>query len=289
MSKDNPLKRLVYIGIRWYVRHFKFPFRGEKYFSSLLKYFSLYRSTYIKKLHNGQLISVVPEDHIQRTLLWYGFYEKDSILTWEKLIGQDSVVIDIGTNIGYYTLIAAQKARNGKVYSFEPVAVNFQALQQNLKLNNITNVIAYQAGISNARSVAKYFVSSPDNRGMSGMRPAPNFSGLVESIETMTLDEFSRDQNLKKIDFIKLDIEGNELNALHGMLEVLKKFKPVLFIELLGEHLAGYGAEVKDVYHFLKENGYDPCQIHPDGSFNFVNTEDESEMMMFVPAGGMHQ
>ena len=114
--KDNiSLKSLIYSITRWYVRHFKFPFSGEKYFSAFLRKISLFNKPFIKKLHNGQLISLVPQDHIQRTILWYGFYEKDSILTWEKLIDRDSVVFDIGANIGYYTLIAAHKAFNAAV------------------------------------------------------------------------------------------------------------------------------------------------------------------------------
>lgn len=284
--KDNiSLKSLIYSITRWYVRRFKFPFRGEKYFSAYLRHFSLFNKPFIKKLHNGQLIRLVYQDHIQRTLLWYGFYEKDSILTWEKLIGRDSVVFDIGANIGYYTLIAAHKATNGSVHSFEPVPVNFQALEKNISLNKLTNVIANACGISNVQSLEKYYVSSIDNSGMSGMKPAANFSGQVETIKTITLDDYSREHDLKRLDFIKIDIEGNELNALLGMNQVLEKFKPVIFIELVQEHLVKFDTNIAAVYSFLRSHDYAPYEIESTGVFRAVHTEKESDMMVFLPAG----
>lgn len=284
--KDNiSLKSLIYRFTRWYVLHFKFPSRGEKYFYAILKHFSLFTEPFIKKLHNGQLISLIPQDHIQRTLLWYGFYEKDSILTWEKLIGRDSIVFDIGANIGYYTLIAAHNVTKGSVHSFEPVPVNFKALENNISLNNLSNVIANACGISNVQSFEKYYVSSIDNSGMSGMKPAENFSGLVETINTITIDDYSNEHGLERLDFIKIDIEGNELNALMGMEKVLQKFKPVIFIELLEEHLIKFDTNIATVYSFLRSFHYAPYEIVSAGVLKAVKTEKESDMMVFLPPG----
>jgi FkbM family methyltransferase len=284
--KDNlSLKSLIYRFIQWYVLRFTFPSRGEKYFSAILKHFSFFNKPFIKKLHNGQLIRLIPQDHIQRTLLWYGFYEKESIQTWEKLIVKDSVVIDIGANIGYYTLIAAHKAINGSVHSFEPVPTSFQALQKNISLNNLSNVIANPCGVSNVQSLEKYYVSSIDNSGMSGMRPAENFSGLVETINTITIDDYSSEHELRRIDFIKIDIEGNELNALMGMKKVLQKFKPIIFIELVQEHLVKYDTNIAGVYSFLRSYNYAPYEIVSSGVFKTVQTEKESDMMVFLPPG----
>lgn len=284
--KDNiSLKSLIYKITRWYVLRFKFPTRGEKYFSAILKHYSLFNKPFIKKLHNGQLIRLIPHDHIQRTLLWYGFYEKDSILTWEKLIGRDSVVFDIGANIGYYTLIAAHKATHGSVHSFEPVHVNFQALEKNISLNNLSNVIANACGISNAHSMEKYYVSSIDNSGMSGMKPAENFSGLVETINTITVDDYVREHDLERLDFVKIDIEGNELNALMGMKNVLQKFKPVIFIELVEKHLQKFDTNIAAVYNFLRSYEYAPYEIVSAGVFKAIQVEKESDMMVFLPPG----
>jgi len=228
---------------------------------------------------------VCPVDHIQRNLLWYGFYEKESILTWEKFIHEDSMVIDIGANIGYYTLVAARKATRGKIHSFEPTPTSFRALEQNVLLNKLPNVIANPAGISNVNSNEKYYIASPDNSGMSGLMPSENFSGQIEIVEIITLDHYSQKHDLQKIDFIKIDIEGNELKALQGMQQVLTRFKPIIFIELLEEHLHKFDSSIKEVYDFFKLNGYEPYLIEEAGRLKRLYDIRESEMMVFIPQG----
>lgn len=276
------MKRLIYKILAFYIYHFKFPFKGEKYFSSFLKKVSLDAKTFKKKLHTGQLINLKAEDHIQRTLLWYGFYEKNSILQWEQFIENDAVVIDIGANIGYYTLIAANKAGRGRVHSFEPVTVSYEALQQNIQLNHLTNVTVNAVGISNNESLQTYYISSADNRGMSGMKRPENFSGLSEKKQTITLDSYAIKNNLSRIDIIKIDIEGNELNALKGMHTILAQNKPILFIEVIKEHLIKFGTGIDDVYAFLKSYGYTPYKIASANNLKLLDTAEEGELIIFI-------
>lgn len=276
------MKRLIYKILAFYIYHFKFPFKGEKYFSAFLKKVSLDAKTFKKKLHTGQLINLKAEDHIQRTLLWYGFYEKDSILKWEQFIQDDSVVIDIGANIGYYTLIAANKAGKGWVHCFEPVTISYEALQQNIQLNHLTNVTANAVGISNSEALQTYYISSADNRGMSGMKHPENFSGLVEKKQTITLDSYAIKNNLSRIDLIKIDIEGNELNALKGMQTILTQNRPALFIEVIKEHLTKFGTGIDEVYAFLQSYGYTPYKIGSGNNLKPIETAEEGELIIFI-------
>ena len=275
------MNSLLYKITAFYISHFKFPNRGEKYFSKFLKRNALISRSFRKKLHNGLFINVKPDDHIQRIILWYGYYEKENILFWEKLINPDSVVIDIGANIGYYTLIAAKKASEGHVHSFEPVTFNYDALQKNIKLNNLKNITANNAGISTKEGLDMYYISSKENIGMSGLKPAENFSGKMEEKTTLTLDNYVAINNLTKIDFIKIDIEGNELNALRGMQNVLQKNHPVLFIELLNEHLTKFDTTVKDVYGYLSLFNYKGYTISKENNLNPVTDNTEDRMIIF--------
>jgi len=280
--KDNILKSFVFKIISWYICHFKFPYRGEKYFSALLNKLKLSSQTFLKKLHNGQLIRLVPQDHIQKQILWYGFYEKNYILLWEKLIKDDSIVFDIGANIGYYSIVAANKAKHGEVHAFEPISSTFHALQQNIILNNLKNVIVNQNGVSNAPGIYDYYISSTDNSGMSGMQPSENFSGHIEKIQTITIDQYSTDRNLSSVDFVKIDIEGNELNALMGMKNTLTKFKPVLFIEILNEHLTNYHATADDVFEYLNPMGYQSYSAK-NGKLQKMEKSKEGDVIIFIP------
>jgi len=69
---------------------------------------------------------ITPAEHIQQQLFWYGYYEKPVALLLEEFIKDDSTILDIGAHIGYFTLVAAQRAKNGKIYAFEPVTELFQ-------------------------------------------------------------------------------------------------------------------------------------------------------------------
>lgn len=232
-------------------------------------------------MHNGQVINLQPEDHIQKTILWYGFYEKESILTWEHLVKPDWVVVDIGANIGYYTLIAANRAKNGSVHSFEPVTENYNLLKQNIRLNHLENVFANNAGVSNKQSFEAYYISTDENKGMSGLKPAENFSGISEEKETITLDDYAVKNNLERIDLIKIDIEGNELNTLKGMQKVLERDKPIIFIEVINEHLAKFGSSAHEVYAFLGSLGYKAFELVAANNLKPIKNWQEGEMVIF--------
>lgn len=227
------------------------------------------------------MIYLKPHDHIQKTILWYGFYEKESILTWEKFVKPDSVVIDIGANIGYYSLVAANIAKTCAVHSFEPVTENFLALENNIKLNELTNVVVNNVGISDVETSAKFFISSDENIGMSGMKPAENFSGISEIKQVTTLDNYVAVNNLPKVDLIKIDIEGNEMNALKGMANVLKKYKPVLFIEIINEHLIKFDTSADEVYSFLRSLNYVAYEIVSANNLREIKNTQEGEMIVF--------
>ena len=84
------------------------------------------KGPFLKRIHNGLLVAVEPREHIQQQLFWYGFYEKIYVLTWEAFILPGAVVLDIGANFGYYSMVAAPKA--SAVYAFEPEPGNFTNL-----------------------------------------------------------------------------------------------------------------------------------------------------------------
>ena len=90
---------------------------------------------------------VIPSEHIQQQLFWYGYYEKKAILTWEAFIHKGDTVLDIGANTGYYSLVAASKAK--QVYAFEPATSIRQLLEKNITLNKINNIKVQAVAISN--------------------------------------------------------------------------------------------------------------------------------------------
>ena len=243
----------------------------------------LEQNSFQKKLHNGLLINVTPQEHIQRQLFWYGFYEKKFILTWENFIQKDSVVIDIGANIGYYSLIASKKAAGGKVYSFEPFSGSYHLLKKNIELNHIQNIFPFQLAISNQRDEKILFISDPENSGMTGFTQAENFAGETEIATAVALEQWVKVHDLKKIDFIKIDIEGSEYDSLLGMKSVLQVFKPVLFIEVSDMLLQRFNHDFKDLYNFLQVYGYKPFFIEKPNILKPLLSPAQDELIVFLP------
>ncbi len=158
-----------------------------------------------------------------------GDYLLDRIETW-VLKGYEckdckaksgDVVIDAGAFTGNTTTYFAQcVGARGKVYAFEPMATSFAFLQENTA--HLPQVYAVQAGISNKDG--QIYIEEQNSPGASILR-----QGDV-CIEVRTIDAFVQEQAIEKIDFLKMDIEGSEMDALAGAVHTIRKYRPKMAI-----------------------------------------------------------
>lgn len=135
-------------------------------------------------------------------------------------IKKGDVVLDIGANIGYYTLIFAKLVgEEGKVYAFEPDPNTFALLKKNIEVNKYQNVILEQKAVSNKTGKIKLYLSSysVDNRTYD----SGDDRKCIE-IESIRLDDYFKNYD-KKISMIKMDIQGAENTAVEGMTTLLEK------------------------------------------------------------------
>jgi FkbM family methyltransferase len=243
---------------------------------------------YTKKLHNGLLMYLNPSEHIQQQLFWYGYYEKDVILTWEAFLQLQttSVVLDIGANAGYYSLIASKKVR--KVYAFEPSPLMRQQLEKNIALNGIQNISVEPYAVSNKNGSAILYLSADNNSGMTGMQPAENFSGTTEIVKTVSIDEWIRTKDSPTIDVVKIDVEGAEMKVLEGMKNVLERDHPGIFIEIIPSLLEKYGNKAEDIFRLLDSFGYKPHEFIGNKKISELKpgTSSPSEMLYFAIGNG---
>ncbi len=248
-----------------------------------LKATGLIKKTFLKKLHNRLLIEVCPQEHIQRQLFWYGFYEKESILTWELFMNKDKVVCDIGANTGYYSLVAAPLCR--QVYSFEPSGSNREGLKKNIALNGCKNISVQSYALSDTAGQSVFYDSANDNSGMSGLTKPGNYSGINETVSTITLDEWMSKHSVGHVDMIKADVEGAEMLLLTGMKETLIQSRPVIFMEICNELLNKFGHRDADIFEFLNNHNYSGYEILEPGILKQVVEPVESDHLVFLPAG----
>lgn len=274
----------MYKIINWYINHFSFPRRGWKYFRSFLKFTGLHHRNYQKRLHNGSIMVVNPSEHIQQQIFWYGYYEKEAVLTWESCLDNNSIVLDIGANTGYYTLVAAPLAL--KVYSFEPSSIAREQLALNVQLNGFKNVDIRKEAISNTEGVQDFYLSGPSNTGMSGFQPAENFSGTIEQVPVTSIDTWFKSVNQPRVDCVKIDVEGAEMKVLSGMKHLLHDHHPILFIEVIEDLLEKYKSSPAELYQFLEAIGYVAYEITGIRKLRRVTSPREAYTIIFLPANG---
>ncbi|MEM1510841.1 MAG: FkbM family methyltransferase, partial [Thermofilaceae archaeon] len=134
-------------------------------------------------------------------------------------IREDDVIIDVGAHVGVFTLKASRKAKEGKVIAIEPHPQNYMLLLKNITINKLENVIPINLALSDSEGVAKLYISqfSPghtikEKRIGLCREGFPNISYI--EIKTKTLDQIVDELGLKEVNFIKVDVEGAELDVL---------------------------------------------------------------------------
>jgi FkbM family methyltransferase len=153
----------------------------------------------------------------------------------EVKVEPEDIVLDCGANIGIFSIYAAKNAK--MVYAFEPSENEVTSLYENKKLNNCNNIkIIHKAVLDISKNAklclvenASHFIVSP---GIKYSVLKDNIDEKMVSIKTISIDEFVKKENLERVDFIKMDIEGSEEKALLGAKKTLEKFKPKLAITI---------------------------------------------------------
>lgn len=179
-----------------------------------------------------------------------------------KHINPGDVVIDAGAFIGDHTIAYAQKVRtSGHVHAFEPSADSFECLVYNLYNYLSVNTSVYNKGL--ASKAGKVRMTHVDgNMGMNYLTIGAGPSPSEPFIEIVTLDGMYLD----RVNFIKIDVEGYELEILKGATETIKKFKPKMLIEINQMALERMNLKREDIFDFLHEHGYKFANIYPDQS-----------------------
>ena len=200
-----------------------------------------------KIIINNQIMYLDEKDSLQ--LNFNGNFEPVETEIVKKEIKENDIVLDVGANIGYYSLIFAQLiGKSGKVYSFEPDPTNFEILKKNILVNKHENVILENKAVSNKEGNLKLYLST-ENNGMHRIYPSKWCKESID-INSIKIDNyFNKNQ---KIDFIKLDIEGAEYDALLGMESIIQNNENiVIFIEFVPTSLEEHGTNPEKVIDFF--------------------------------------
>jgi FkbM family methyltransferase len=186
-------------------------------------------------------------------------------LFWRSLNLSGLVVYDVGAFEGLLTLFFARQAR--RVVCYEPNDRNHGRLTENIRLNRFDNIMVRKFGVGSQPGTLE-MVSMPLMPGGASVeqRTAENLSTradvVTQTISLTTLDGDSAATGLPDPDFIKIDIEGWELEALRGARGLLARCRPALFLEMHGETLNEKRHKVFEIVKFLEECGYAGNILH---------------------------
>ncbi|HKP72261.1 MAG TPA: FkbM family methyltransferase [Pyrinomonadaceae bacterium] len=186
-----------------------------------------------------------------------GVYEPFETELLRKLVKPGDTVLDIGANIGYYTLILAELVgATGKVYAFEPEPTNFELLRRNVELNGYKNVVLVRKATSNKNGSLRLYLCE-DNKAMHRVYESHYCGDGYVEIEAVRLDDYFAGRD-ERIDFIKIDIEGAEYAALEGMQTLLRKnSRAKLVTEYTPLAIKEFGVEPQEYLRLLKDFGFE--------------------------------
>lgn len=197
------------------------------------------------------------KDSILSRLIYDGF-EKEETDFIEKILKEGDVFVDIGTNIGLFSLLAAKiVGTEGKVLCFEPAPSTFYRLKENVTLNNFKNIHIKNIGLSDEPGELTFYVS---NNGYDAWNSfAPSQDNKLESsiqVPVSTLDFELKDINKSKIKLVKIDVEGWEKFVLNGGKEFFIEFSPIVMVEFTESNTFNAGYSVHEIYDIMQDFGY---------------------------------
>jgi FkbM family methyltransferase len=181
-----------------------------------------------------------------------------------KFLGPGMTFVDIGANIGYFTLLARSLVgKSGKVYAFEPSPSNAALLQINLGLNGFDDVELFPYALANASRLFVY-----DHQGSNGtLSELPDNIPSLSSRTVIRSVVFDQVVSLDRCDVIKIDVEGAEWMALQGAWQTIRRHHPAIFSEFSPDGLSNVsGVSGKDYLELLFGEGYRVAAITPKGT-----------------------
>ena len=168
------------------------------------------------------------------------------------------VFYDVGANVGFFSLLAARcVGKAGSVYAFEPVTLNAEAIRRNAELNGFGNIFVFEVAADAKTGTGELFVTEWDG-GASLSRSAVSPMERVQrrAVSVVALDDLIDAQSLRPPTLVKIDVEGAEIGAIHGMLKTIAKFRPVLVFEVDDGDKAVFAQRREMLDRFVAELGY---------------------------------
>jgi FkbM family methyltransferase len=212
----------------------------------------------------------------------FDMYEQEDSEMLYRLVSDNDTIFDIGANIGWYCNHLAKKLPGSTIYAFEPIPETFAQVKHNTELNQAKNIILNNFAFSDVKQTLTFFYSPTVTGASSSVNITENSSMVELKCEANTIDNFMKEKNISKLDFIKCDVEGAEFMVYKGGAETINKYKPIVFTEMLRKWAAKFGYHPNDIIDFFTGFGY-KCYTSHNGKLKAIEkvTDDTMETNFF--------
>jgi FkbM family methyltransferase len=195
------------------------------------------------KVKNSTIIiktKTTPKSADLHFLGWPGMKDYFSLSILRKLAASSQIIFDVGADIGLVSLYIADANPAARIFSFEPSKHSFPVLLETIKKNNNHSITPLNSAVG-AKDSSEVFYYSPTNSVVSSLKPRDGF--IPYTIEVTTIESFCVKHDIKKIDLIKIDVEGFEADVIAGLGDISRS-RPIIHAEVLNE---SYGAKIAPV------------------------------------------
>ncbi len=263
-------------GLLWPVRFFvtRSPFRlGKSLVEKTLLHPLLPPAprTFTARLQFGTSLQVQYRETIGLGMLLNGSFESPEIEALCSATRPGSTVIDVGANIGIYTVVLARAVGpSGQVLAFEPVPENVERLRRNLEVNDIANVEVFQVAIADRNeTVALHLSDDPAYHSTVAVSQGHGL-GRSTTVPGRSLNKIWRELGSPEVSVAKIDVEGAELDVLRGATEILATCRPALLIEITTPSQLSAITELLSPYEYRSRQ--------PEGfmDWNYLFTREQS-------------
>jgi FkbM family methyltransferase len=207
----------------------------------------------VTPLQNDGLVCFInTKDIIGWNIFFFKEYEASTNAILSKYIKEGDIVIEAGSNLGSETLLISKLIGKGHIYGFEPNPYTFERLKINVSINELRNVAVYDyaMGEKNGEISFNIYPKGFCNPGMSSKYMETAASKKITVVQK-TLDTFIKENNISKVNFIKMDIQGAEMDMIMGSDDTISRFKPVIFTEAYKLY-----NDLDAIYNRIKNYGY---------------------------------
>ena len=215
-----------------------------------------------------------PDDLVQRSIYYCSYHEAKETMELSKLVRPDWSFFDVGSYFGYYSLLISHLSRGrATVHAFEPFSSNYELLLEHRRMNGFDNIHAHRLAVSDRGGEVEFQLPRPSACQGGGwvieeakQADAPE---RTERVRVVTLDDFVAERSIDRLDFIKIDTEGAEINVLRGAANSIRRFRPGMFVEVNPEALARFGRQPQELWEAIRQMGYLPHRATRTGLRRF--------------------